>query len=954
MIELNACNIKKAIADKALDMVNKNRAGFVYTNETVCIFNSMFIFEALFNNKCAMLDNALERLYYIAQELFQCKKKDDDDYYNVTVVTNPDNAVVKINGIETKKRSLAAGSEVTIVASLQGYYDKTVVIESLNEDKTITITFTENDKKAKYFDVTVFPTPDDAIVTIDGTRTTRAKVVEGKTCTVIVSKTGYQTYTNTFVVNDDKQLFVNLQPIRCRVDVITIPSDANCTINGVNTKSTTVDYDTELTIVVSKTGYVTKTQTFVIKENRSITISLDEEIPPEPEYFDLTINVVDNDTSEGIAGATVKIQKISPLSLMIPADEIGDGVYEVTEIEKGNYAVYAEKAGYSSQAKGATFDSNYHTITIELTAESVPVNDITLTISVVDDDTSDPITGADVTLVNLDTNTNYNTVVSGNNYVATVPPGTYTINCSKSGYIGNSVTNEYNTNTSVEVRLTAEVTPPAMANITVIVTDADMNNAPVSDATVKLLVHGQENNRCTEDPTTPGTYRISLPAGRYYIRFEKQGYETITTFSQDFVDGTVYNLSVHHIFFDLPVTVVDNDTENIITGATVRAINHMFNVEYNLTQDAQTGNYVATHIMAGYYSIQASATGYISRETERSYYNDTPRDPVYIRLTKEVPTNVDLTVDLDDINGNPILGATVKLIGSNNTEYIAVDSNNTGLYKVVGIPVGTYSVSAEKTGYNSGTVAATYYGNNTTIPMVLTAAAPNNITMTVHVVDSYSLEPISGATVTLNDGSNVYNANYDTLGNYVVSVPIGSYSINVSKSGYISNGVASAAYNRDTTVTVQLEHTGIRVEVDDANRPGAIVTMNGVAQKIGYYSKNDTVVIVATLNGYNKEIWHVRVNQNVVIPLQMSQATTNPVPGNVTLRMQAMKQPTIMPIMNTNFLVDNTDTVASGQEYSTSSSTHNISVTKSGYKFDEFSYGYTGDTDIYFVLAPES
>ena len=66
--------------------------------------------------------------------------------YLVNVTTIPNEASVSINGTTTKSTRLAAGTNVQIIASLAGYYNKTYNIPSLNKDTNIEIEFTDADK----------------------------------------------------------------------------------------------------------------------------------------------------------------------------------------------------------------------------------------------------------------------------------------------------------------------------------------------------------------------------------------------------------------------------------------------------------------------------------------------------------------------------------------------------------------------------------------------------------------------------------------------------------------------------------------------------------------------------------------------------------------------------------------------------------------------------------------
>ena len=196
MINLTKDNIDKAIINKAYDMVRKSEAGYLYTDETICTFNSMLIFRDLFNNKCRILDEAFEKLYYIADKIIQCvRPTPEDELYTVTVVTTPSDASVTINGITTKQRSLASGTKVEIVAKLDGYYDKSYTIESLIRNETVEIEFTEEDRLPRYFNINVTTIPSNAVCRINGEVTKSAKILENKVCSIEVTADGYIPYT---------------------------------------------------------------------------------------------------------------------------------------------------------------------------------------------------------------------------------------------------------------------------------------------------------------------------------------------------------------------------------------------------------------------------------------------------------------------------------------------------------------------------------------------------------------------------------------------------------------------------------------------------------------------------------------------------------------------------------------------------------------------------------------
>lgn len=330
MIELTKENIDKAIVNKAYDMVRKNELGYIYTDETICTFNSMLIFRDLFNNKCKLLDCALEKLYYIADRIIQCvRPSKDDDFYNVKVITNPDSASVTINDITTKERTLASGTRVVIVAKLDGYYDKTYVIESLNKDEEVRIAFTDEDKLPRYFTISVTTIPANAICKINNVITKTANIDENKVCNIEVTAEGYLPYTDSFVVKQDRDINVKLNAVPAENIVLTVnptPSDATVKIDGVEGNVQTVRKGNH-TITVSKDGMNTYTLTRYFGVTETITPKLT-----------ITISVVTNPSD-----ATVLIN--------------GTQGKTITGYP-GEYTIEVSKSGYNSKTITKTYTSN--------------------------------------------------------------------------------------------------------------------------------------------------------------------------------------------------------------------------------------------------------------------------------------------------------------------------------------------------------------------------------------------------------------------------------------------------------------------------------------------------------------------------------------------------------------------------------------------------------------------
>lgn len=377
MINLTKETIDKAIVNKALNIVNLYQKGFIFTNETICTFNSLLIFRALFNNKCAMLDAALEKLYYIADSLIPCIYDSDhssDDsgsggggggndgqdttkYYSVNVITTPSNATVTINGISSKNASFPANTRVTVVAKLSGYYDKTATISALTRDETVQIAFTDADK---------IPTPTTYTVTIGTPYPANAKIYVNNTLypvgstltvnpgTVINVKAtadGYNDYNQNFTINSD----ITISPVLTAGTTyytVTIgtptPPNAVIKVNGTvkNIGDTiVVPSGTSLVVTAEASGYQLYQDNITVNRNMTVAPVL---IPiPTTNYTyqvivrvdgtpinDATIVLTNQSTNQSVAANQISVPYNTSVGVVI--SKTGYQTQSFTRIITGN------------------------------------------------------------------------------------------------------------------------------------------------------------------------------------------------------------------------------------------------------------------------------------------------------------------------------------------------------------------------------------------------------------------------------------------------------------------------------------------------------------------------------------------------------------------------------------------------------------------------------------------
>ena len=212
----------------------------------------------------------------------------DKQQITITVAATPEDATVKLNGAVRKSVTVDYGTEVSYEVSKTGYVSKSGTVSAINTE-TITIELVK-----QKVTLTIAPTPEDAVVKINGIEQKTITVDYGTEVTYEVSKTGYVSKTATISVVNTETLFVSLYNEQVTITIAPTPEDAMVKLNGVVQKSVTVDYGTQVTYEVSKIGYVSKSGNIIADETQTLPVELVKQqvtltIVPTPE--DATVKI---------------------------------------------------------------------------------------------------------------------------------------------------------------------------------------------------------------------------------------------------------------------------------------------------------------------------------------------------------------------------------------------------------------------------------------------------------------------------------------------------------------------------------------------------------------------------------------------------------------------------------------------------------------------------------------
>lgn len=219
----------------------------------------------------------------------------------------------------------------------------------------------------QYYTISVNATPSDALVTINGSETKNLTVEKNSNVTIVVSKAGYTTYTESFTAVENKTLNISLvreqipdddEDRNVTIEVVTIPTDATVTINGNAGNTLSVPKGTPVNITVRKTGYITRTiPQFVATTDFRTTVELQEE---QPQITTATIAVISTPSD-----ALIRINGETRNVIVL---DIGESC-----------TMQVSKPGYGTQRKTITVEADYTwVVVLEQTEFSIIPTDINL------------------------------------------------------------------------------------------------------------------------------------------------------------------------------------------------------------------------------------------------------------------------------------------------------------------------------------------------------------------------------------------------------------------------------------------------------------------------------------------------------------------------------------------------------------------------------------------------
>ncbi len=379
-------------------------------------------------------------------------------------------------------------------------------------------------------------------------------------------------------------------------------------------------------------------------------------------------------------------------------------------------------------------------------------------------------------------------VTAGGNGAITGADGTYSLEASAGsanltaalgGYQSASETVTVTAGQSTSAA-TLQIAPINPGNVTGQVVDS--NNAELANVTITAA----GLNTLTEDD---GTYTLSnLPAGATTINASLTGFQSGSANVTVIAATTTQAPTITLTSSSGTITgTVKSSSGAVISGASV-------GFGGGTATTNSSGVYTLTGVPVGTVQLVASASGFQS-VTQSVTVTGGGTSTANFTLTPATTAAGSITGKITSAaSGAALSGATVSWSGGTTT------TNTSGIYTLTNVTAGSQNVTASKTGYLPRTLAVTVTGGATAtlnIPIATAGKISTKVTSTTGAA-------VSGATVTINGGvvATTVTGTTGSTGVFTTNwIPVGSYTITISKTGHTPKS-KTATVSSGATATI--------------------------------------------------------------------------------------------------------------------------------------------------------
>ncbi|MCW3489275.1 carboxypeptidase regulatory-like domain-containing protein [Dethiobacter alkaliphilus] len=478
----------------------------------------------------------------------------------------------------------------------------------------------------------------------------------------------------------------------------------------------------------------------------------------EPEDGEISGTVEDEDGNP-VSNAQVRLLDQNNIEIASTTSGVA-GDYSFTDILPGAYVLVVSQVGFAATSQG-----------VIVGPAAAVVADLILTFltgdisgTVVDDDTGDPVVGADITVfgdgaVVVATAV---TAAGGSYLVEDLRPGSYTVRAAAEPLGFGTAT----------VGVQVEPTLVSIANLrldplsgSVGGTVADeLTGDPLEGATVNVL-DGNFTQIATVQTDINGMYLVEgLAPGSYILVITATGYGEKNA-GVIIVFGIVKTVdaALDPLPGEINGQVLDSD-DNPLPSAVIN-IYDSANILVAITLTGQDGRYSVPGLAAGKYQVRADADGFRQESATVTVMSGVA---VELNFILEIQPGV-LEGAVTDLLLDPISGAVILVTDTNLSTVATTVADNDGFYRLTGLAPGNYRVTAKAGDFQNRTIGATIVAGETTLLNFTLEVLSGSIEG--FVTDQLTGAPLASVTVQVFDGSGVpvASAVTDGGGEYAVT-----------------------------------------------------------------------------------------------------------------------------------------------------------------------------------------
>jgi prenyltransferase beta subunit/uncharacterized protein (DUF2141 family) len=504
-------------------------------------------------------------------------------------------------------------------------------------------------------------------------------------------------------------------------------------------------------------------------------------VPIDPATAVVSGRVTDSVTRSPLANVEVSVNVDGQIKT---STTDARGLYVITGIQLGNLSLSARLNGYLSVAASGSVVAG-QTLSFSPALARDPTPGLLHLVGAVSDGTDGSwLHSASVRILN----TKYSTVTdtSGSFTLSDLPPGSYTVEISHTGYVSRiyslSSPNGGNVNLG-EVSLLPVNTDASTGTVRGQVTNS-ANGAPLKG--VEVVLDGSDSKSTFTDDygrfkieaVTPGdiAFTVSLSGYRSATGEAVVNVNAVTTLNVSLLSEKQAASST----FDVTGHVVDATTLQPLQGAQVEILNTTFGLTVNAN-----GSFEFIDIPAGAIDVVVTHAGYLSKRYRISAKNG---GSVALGSVGLVQDNSSATTGavkgkvLEAISGKPLNGVEISLSGADGQ---VVYSDVTGQFSVPVVTPGNVTISASMQDYRTSVATGEIVAGG-----ILDAAMelvrtndPTTVSITGSVADAQTLNPLSGVLVSLVSGG--YDTQSDSDGAFILSgAPSGVFQVQLQLLGY--------------------------------------------------------------------------------------------------------------------------------------------------------------------------